>query len=89
MPGSDRKPAAKKRNPWSPTCPLHLLPVVSVESTMLQIPMPARPMPMSNLREEYIQILRDRAVRNPEIEIIKQESISVLFRPSDLSVGKT
>jgi len=85
MPGSDTKPAAKKINPDSPTRPLHLLPATSVERTKLQMPMPARPKPLINLREEYIQMLGDRAVRNPETEIMKHESSNVLFRPRDVS----
>lgn len=81
MKGREKKPNVKKKKPYCPTCPRHLRPTASVESTRQQIPMPDRANPLEKRRRAYAQMFGEKEVRKEVMEDKRHDRSTVFFLP--------
>lgn len=81
MTGNDKNPRVKRKKPMTPTWPRRRFPTSSVDNTIAHVPMVARPNPERNLKREYIQTFGEKIVRNPEVDIKRQERSNMFLRP--------
>ncbi len=69
------------KNVIVPIWPRHCFPTLSVNKIREHVVIDARPIPLTNLKLEYIQMFMEKAVISATVDIIRNERKGKFFRP--------